>query len=52
MEIWYGLLWFVGIVWGGQMTTEFIHEEISIMAGMDDWHGCLAWMNSMDDWHG
>ena len=29
--VWYG---FVGIVWYrvvGQMTTEFIHEEISIM---------------------
>ena len=31
--VWYG---FVGIVWywggwGGQMTSEFIHEEISIM---------------------
>ena len=30
--VWYG---FVGIAWyggrGGQMTTEFIHEEISIM---------------------
>ena len=38
--VWYGLVWFgmvwfgfVGIVWygGGQMTSEFIHEEISIM---------------------
>ena len=31
----YGMVWngFVGIVWygGGQMTSEFIHEEISIM---------------------
>ena len=37
--VWYGLFWFgfVGIVWygggrgGGQMNSEFIHEEISIM---------------------
>ena len=35
--VWYGLVWygFVGIVWygggQGQMTIEFIHEEISIM---------------------
>ena len=31
----YGMVWysFGGIVWygGGQMTSEFIHEEISIM---------------------
>ena len=44
---------------GGQMTSEFIHEEISIM----DYKGLsyheltqrgsqLAWMTSMDDWHG
>ena len=35
LEIWYGLVWFCwySLVWngGGQMTTEFIHEEISIM---------------------
>ena len=35
--VWFGMVWhgFVGIVWymggGGQMTREFIHEEISIM---------------------
>ena len=40
--VWYGLVWFwYGLVWfcwyslvlggGGQMTSEFIHEEISIM---------------------
>ena len=39
---WYG---FVGIVWygGGHMTSEFIHEQISIMdycrAGGHYWHG-------------
>ena len=59
----YGMVWygFVGIVWYGgwcQMTSEFIHEEIStmdynglswtiiegggVMTGMDDWHGWLA----------
>ena len=32
----FGMVWFgfVGIVWygeGGQMTSEFIHEEIAIM---------------------
>ena len=49
--VWFGLFWFdfVGIVgfffWGGggQMTSEFIHEEISIMnyhrGGGHDWHG-------------
>ena len=64
MEIWYGLLWFVGIVWygGGQMTTEFIHEEISItdfhglswtnMGVGHNWHGLLVWVTGMDDWHG
>ena len=48
------------------MTSEFIHEEISIMdynglswiimggvtTDMDDWDGCVAWMTGMDDWHG
>ena len=53
--VWYG---FDGMVWyggGAQMTSEFIHEEISIMdcnglsctiiegggvtTGMDDYHG-------------
>ena len=36
--VWFGMVWygFDGIVWygvggGGQMTSEFIHEEISIM---------------------
>ena len=37
--VWYGLVWFgmvwfcwYSLVWGwGQMTSEFIHEEISIM---------------------
>ena len=34
--VWFGLVWF-GMVWyglvfgGGQMTSEFIHEKISIM---------------------
>ena len=23
----------------------------ALMAGMDDWHGWLAWMTGMDDWH-
>ena len=27
--VWYGLGWFG--IWGGQMTSEFIHEKISIM---------------------
>ena len=40
LKIWYDLVWFdivwygfVGKIWygGGQMTSEFIHEEISIM---------------------
>ena len=50
--VWYG---FVGIVWyggGEQMTSEFIHEEISIM----DYNGLLqrgeGVMTGMDDWHG
>ena len=46
--VWYG---FVGIVWyrvgGGQMTSEFIHEEISIM----DYNG-LSWTIIGGDWHG
>ena len=36
--VWFGRVWFgfVGIVWygggkGGQMNSEFIHEEISIL---------------------
>ena len=34
--VWHGLVWFCwySLVWGGgvsQMTSEFIHEEISIM---------------------
>ena len=36
--VWYGLVWFgmvllvwFGVGWGAQMTSEFIHEEISIM---------------------
>ena len=34
--VWFGMVWhgFVGIVWygrGSQMTSEFTHEEISIM---------------------
>ena len=45
----YGLVWFG--MGGGQMTSEFIHEEISmdynglsctirgVMTGMDDWDG-------------
>ena len=48
--VWYGL--------GGQMTSEFIHEEISIM----DYNGLsrtiiegggsrLAWMTGLDYWH-
>ena len=52
--IWYD---FVGIVWyGGQMTSEFIHEEISIM----DYNGLswtimgggsqLAWMMRFWSW--
>ena len=56
--VWYGMVWygFVGIVWyggGGQMTSEFIHEEISIM----DYNG-LSWTimggvtTGMDDWDG
>ena len=33
--VWFGMVWF-GMVWfcwygGGQMTSELIHEEISIM---------------------
>ena len=52
--VWYVLVWF-GMGGGGQMISEFIHEEISIMdckgfsgtimergvmtGGMDDWHG-------------
>ena len=35
VALWIGMYWygFVGRVWhgGGQMTSEFIHEEISIM---------------------
>ena len=47
--VWYG---FVGIVWYrvvGQMTTEFIHEEISIM----DYNG-FSWttIGGGHDWHG
>ena len=45
--VWFGMVWygFVGIVWygGGQMTSEFIHEQISIMdynaTFMDDFLG-------------
>ena len=37
--VWFGMVLLVGIVWygggGGQMTSEFIHEETC----MDDWHG-------------
>ena len=46
--VWYGLVWFG--MGGGQMTSEFIHEEISIM----DYNG-LSWtimggvMTGMDD---
>ena len=60
----YGMVWF-GIVWygGGQITTEFVHEEISIMdynrlswtiieGGDHDWDGWLAWITGTDDWHG
>ena len=50
----YGLVWFAmvweGLVWfgfvgmgGGQMTSELIHAEISVM----DWHGWLAWMKTL-----
>ena len=49
--VWYG---FVGIVWygeggWGQMTSEFIHEEISIM----DYNG-LSWtiMGGGHNWDG
>ena len=54
MEIWYGLLWFVGIVWygGGQMSSEFIHEEISIMDYIMDYHRGGGVMTGMDDWYG
>ena len=35
---WFGMFWY-SLVWrGGQMTSEFIHEEISIM----DYNG-LSW---------
>ena len=58
--VWYG---FVGIVWylggGGEMASEFIHEEISVMdynglswtiiEGGGSWLACMTWM---DDWHG
>ena len=58
--VWFGM-------GGGQMTSEFIHEEISIMdynglsrtfmggvfmTDMDDWDGSLEWMTGKDDWHG
>ena len=32
--VWYGFVGWHSLVWGGQMTSEFIHEE----TGMDDWH--------------
>ena len=71
--VWYGLVWFwfdfVGIVWygGGHMTSEFIHEEISIMdynglswtiieggvmTGMDGGGSWLTWFTCMDVSHG
>ena len=59
----YGMVWYRGR--GGQMTSEFINEEISIMdynglswtileggGLLDDLDGWLAWMTGMDDWHG
>ena len=52
------------LVWGGgegQMTSEFIHEEISIM-DCNGLSGTIkegggegsrpAWMTGIDDWHG
>ena len=40
--VWFGMVWFgwYSLEWGmgGQMTSEFIHEEISIM----DYNG-LSW---------
>ena len=66
--VWFGLVWFCGLLvvwyWGGglwgvsQMTSEFIHEEISIMDynGLSfNYHrggeGCsrLACMTGMDE---
>ena len=52
--VWYGFVQY-GLVWfgmwgtGTQMTSEFIHEEISIM----DYNG-LSWtiMDGGHDWHG
>ena len=40
--VWYGLVWF-GMGGRGQMTIEFIHEEISIMDynGLTDGHWYL-----------
>ena len=46
--VWYGLVWFCWYSWGGdQMTSEFIHEEISIM----DYNG-LSWTIMEDNWDG
>ena len=38
--VWYVFVGWNSLVWGGgQMTSKFIHEEMTWMTGMDDWHG-------------
>ena len=46
--VWFGMV-SNGMGWGGQRTSEFIHEEISIT----DFHG-LSWTNMGvgHNWHG
>ena len=53
VALWIDIVWY-GLAWGGrgdgQMTSEFIHEDISIM----DYNGLswLSWMTVMDNFHG